>query len=254
MELIIIKDNKNNLNTLDYLDNIENIEVPSIPIDIIELFIKDYKFMAKFLDYKRDATLALLNIYNGLNIYDDNFNIKIEKEFKNFWDFFELLKKYSKIFTKEGLNFYANKNINNNHIKIIDEKFLGPIVEKIFDNIYHDYLKKFPDWCDKQKQQNEYININLKNKIDINNIRYYWNFQGVIYVQDTNYGKLINDIFFKIEFNGTPKFQIVSFDLNILKYFKTIEKNLKQYIDKIDDKIISQNLKKMELDLDDIDL
>ena len=90
MEYIIIKDNKNNLNTLDYLDNIENIEVPSIPIDIIELFIKDYKFMAKFLDYKRDATLALLNIYNGLNIYDDNFDIKIEKEFKNFWDFFEL--------------------------------------------------------------------------------------------------------------------------------------------------------------------
>ena len=162
--------------------------------------------------------------------------------------FFWIIKKIFK-------NFYENKNINNNHIKIIDEKFLGPIVEKIFDNIYHDYLKKFPDWCDKQKQQNEYININLKNKIDINNIRYYWNFQGVIYVQDTNYGKLINDnIFYKIEFNGTPKFQIVSFDLNILKYFQKIEKNLKQYIDKIDDKIISQNLKKMELDLDNIDL
>ena len=97
MEYIIIKDNKNNknnLNTLDYLDNIENIEVPSIPIEIIELFIKDYKFMAKFLDYKRDATLALLNIYNGLNIYDDNFNIKIEKEFKNFWEA-ELLRDYA---------------------------------------------------------------------------------------------------------------------------------------------------------------
>ena len=250
MEYIIIKDNRNNLNFFDYLDNIENIEVPSIPLELYELIKKDYKFMTKLLDYKRDATLALLKIYNALNVYDDNFEIKIEKGFINFWDFFELLKKYAKIFTQEGLNFYANKNKSNNHIQVIDEKFLGPIIENIFDKIYKTYLKKFPDW--KQGKQNDYININVKNKVDINNIRYYWHFQGVLYVQDTNYGKLIDDIFYKIEFNGTPKFQIVSLDLNILKYFNKKEKNLKQYIDKIDEIIISQNLKKMEFDIDDL--
>ena len=61
--------------------------------------------MTKLLDYKRDATLALLKIYNALNVYEDNFDIIIEKGFINFWDFFELLKKYAKIFTQEGLNF-----------------------------------------------------------------------------------------------------------------------------------------------------
>ena len=255
MEYIIVRDDKNNLapiENINNIENIENIEIPHISIEIINMFKKDFKFMENFLEYKRDATLALLNIYNTLNVFDDNFNLKIEKEFKNFWDFFQLLKNYPKIFTKEGLNFYANKNKGNNNIHIIDEKLLGPIVENIFEEIYQGYLKKFHYWGDKQEKQSDYINIELKNKIDINNIRYYWNFQGIIFVQDTNYGKLIDDVFFKIEFNGMPKFQITSFDLNKLRYFNKIEKNLKQYIDIIDDKIITQNLKNIEFDLDDI--
>jgi hypothetical protein len=252
MEYIIVRDNSNDLKPIEYLDTIENIDVPSIPIDIIEMFKNDYEFIAKLLEYKRDATLSFLKIYNTLNVFENNFNLKIEKEIKNFWEFFVFLKNTAKMFTIEGKNFFETKNENryNNNFQLIDEKLLGPIIEKIFDKIYHCYLAKFPYWNDNKETQSDYININLKNKTDINNIRYYWNFQGIISVQDTNYGKLINGVSFKVKFSGAPQFQIVSFDLNLLKYFKKIEKNLKQYIDKVDDKIISQNLKNFQIDLD----
>ena len=258
MEYIIIKDNRNDLKQIEqtenekYLENLENIEVPSIPLEIIEMFKKDYKFMANFIDYKRDATLALLKIYNTLTVYDDNFNLKVEKDIKNWCEFFELIKKYAKIFTREGLNFYTNKEKNeyNNNFPIMDEKFLAPIIEKIFDKIYQGYLRKFPYWNEEQEKQNDYINIELKDKTDINNIRFYWHFQGIIFIQDTKYGKSIDGISFKAEFNGRPKFQIAAFDLIRLKYFKKIENILKQYIDMIDDKIIAQKFKNFDLDLD----
>ena len=243
-------DNIDNIDNLNNIDNIDNIEVPTIPIEIIEMFKKDYKYMAKLLDYKRDATLALLNIYNVITAFDDNFNLKVEKDIKNWWDFFIFTKQYAQIFTRQGIDFYANKNKNNIQIQIIDEKFLGPIIDKIFYKIYYYYLRKFPYWNDPQGKQNDYINIDLKDKTVINNIGYYWNFKGVLFVQDTNYGKSTDGISFKVEFNGTPKFQIVVFDLSQLKYLKKIEKNLKKYIDKIDDKIINQNLKNLYLDLD----
>ena len=254
MEYIIVKDNRTDLQlkeSIDNFDNIENIKVPYVPIEIVELFAKDYIFMAKFLEYKRDATLALLNIDNALTVYDDNFNLKFEKDIKTWWEFFELLEKYIKIFTCQGVNFYANKNKKKyNNFQIMDEKYLGPIIEKIFMTIYHDYLKKFPYWNNEQGKQSDYINIELRDKTDINNIRYYWNFQGVIFVQDTKYDTSLDGNSFKVEFSGTPKFQIVAFDLIQLKKFKKNENRLRQFIDIIDDKIIEQNLKNFELDLD----
>ena len=81
-------------------------------------------------------------------------------------------------------------------------------------------MNKFTKWYEENGKQRDYINIDMKDKTDINNVRYYWNFKGVIFVQDTNYGNTNNGISFKAEFNGTPKFQIVAFDLVQLKYFK----------------------------------
>jgi hypothetical protein len=56
------------VNKNDYQDiqNIKNIEVPTYPIEIIDTLLKDYEFMKKFIDYKRDAFLALLNIYDTM--------------------------------------------------------------------------------------------------------------------------------------------------------------------------------------------
>jgi hypothetical protein len=71
------------------IEKLENIEIPKIPIDIIDMLKNDYKFIKKYLDYKRDGTLALLKIYDSLIIYDDNFNLTFEKKFRNWKEFFE---------------------------------------------------------------------------------------------------------------------------------------------------------------------
>lgn len=245
MEYISIKEDKNNFKIIE---NLENIQVPCIQVEIIEMIKEDYKFINKFLEYKRDATLALFNIYNAVIIYEDDFNLKVEKNIKNWYEFFELIQNYTKIFINKGLNFYKNKETNNYNYGAINESFLSPIIKKIFEEIYIKYLRKFSYWNESPGKQNDYINIELKNKTDINNIRYYWHFQGIIFVQDTKYNKPINGNSFKAEFNGNPNFQIVVFDLNKLEYFRKIEKNLKQYIDIIDDKIIAQKLNCFNLD------
>ena len=154
----------------------------------------------------------------------------------------------AKEFTRAGKDFYKIKENNkiNINFQLIDENFLEPIMKKIFDNIYKSYLKKFPYWGDTE-QQNDYINIDLKDQLDINNIRCYWHFKGVIFVQDT---KLRNPFFFKVEFSGKPKFQIVFFDLIKLEYLRRNENNLKTYIDIIGDKIIAQNLEILDVDFE----
>ena len=202
--------------------------------------------MKKFLYYKRDGTLGLLKMNNVVNIYNDNFDLNVEKKVRNWYEFFELIKKYAKIFINEGLDFYRRKEKNDNFI-LINENFLGPIIEKVFDYIYLNYLKKFPYWPEDEKQ-NDFINIDFKNKIDINNIRYYYHLQGIITIQDA---KCNNPIYsFKAEFNGKPKLQIVCLNLNKIEYLRKNERNLKIYIDKIDDKIIAQNLMNLNLQLD----
>ena len=135
MDYIIVKDNKNDFKKME---NLENIEIPYIPFEINEMLIRDYKFIKKFVNYKRDATLALLKILDIINIYDDNFNINFEKKVRNWNEFFTLMKMYSNIFIEEGIKFYHNKNILN--YKLINKDFIGPIIEKIFDYIYINYL------------------------------------------------------------------------------------------------------------------
>ena len=128
--------------------------------------------------------------------------------------------------------------------------FLVQIKEKLFDIIYMSYLRKFSYWPDSPEKQSDYLNIELKNKIDIKNIRYYWHFQGIIFIQDTKYKDEIKGSSFKVEFNGKPNFQIACFDLNKLKYLKKNEKKLKPYIDEIENKIIAQNLQNLNLEFD----
>ena len=49
---------------------------------------------------------------NVVNIYNDNFDLNVKKKVRNWNEFFELIKKYAKIFINEGLNFYRRKEKN----------------------------------------------------------------------------------------------------------------------------------------------
>ena len=96
--------------TLINIDKLENLDIPFITIEIIEMIKKDWKMIAKLLGYKRDETLALLKINSAIiDIYDDNFNIKFEKDIKTSSEFLESTKKYAQLFTQEGLKFYMDK-------------------------------------------------------------------------------------------------------------------------------------------------
>ena len=233
--------------TLINVDKLENIDIPFVPIEIIEMIKKDWKIIAKLLGYKRDETLALLKINSAIiDIYDDNFNIKFKKYIKTSSEFLESTKKYAKLFTQEGLNFYMNKGKKkyNNDLEIINEKFLGPIVEEIFNKIYQGYSKRFFFSSDEEGKQNDCINIELKDKKDIYNYRYYYNFNGVILVEHTNNSKQKEEISFKVVFNGAPRFQIVVCNLNNLNNLEKYGfENLRNHVDKIGDKIIEQNLR-----------
>ena len=229
------------------IEKLENIEIPKIPIDIIDMLKNDYKFIKKYLDYKRDGTLALLKIYDSLIIYDDNFNLTFEKKFRNWKEFFESKDKYVRIFVIKANSFYNNKYDCNT----TNKQFLEIIIEKILNIIYKTYKKKFFYCPISPDIQNDYINIDLKNKIDFNNNRYYWHFQGVIFIQYTKFEKLTDNYSFKVEFNGNPKFQIVCFDIKKLENFEKIEENLfKKYIDEIVKEIIEQSMKNINLEFD----
>ena len=123
MEYKIIRENNTDFKSIK---NSEKIEVPSIPIDIIEILINIFKFMKKFLDYKRDGTLGLLKMNNVVNIYDNNFDLNVKKKVRNWNEFFELIKKYTKIFINEGLKFYRRKEKNEliNNFLLINENYL----------------------------------------------------------------------------------------------------------------------------------
>lgn len=100
--------------TLINIDKLENLDIPFITIEIIEMIKKDWKMIAKLLGYKRDETLALLKINSAIiDIYDDNFNIKFEKDIKTSSEFLESTKKYAQLFTQEGLKFYMDKEKKN---------------------------------------------------------------------------------------------------------------------------------------------
>jgi hypothetical protein len=234
------------LETLINIDNLKNIDIPFIPIEIIEMIKKDWKIIEKLLEYKSDETLSLLKIYRAIiDIYDDNFNIKFEKDIKTSSEFLESTKIYAKLFTQEGLKFYMDKEKKkyNNVVGLVNEKFLGPIVEEIFNNIYQEYSKKFFFSADEEGKQNDCINIELKDKKDIEIYRYYYTFNGVILVEHTNNSKQKDEISFKVEFSGAPRFQIVVCNLNKLQFLeKKSFENLKNDVDKIGVKIIEQNI------------
>jgi hypothetical protein len=249
---MLLEVNKN-INDFKEIQNIEKIEVPNFPIEIIDILLKNYHFLKEFVDYKRDATLSLLKLYNAIVLYDDTFNLKIEKKLIDWKEFFDLIISYIKGFTHEAIKIYEVKNKNefNYNFNFLDENFLGSITDKIFRKIYKSYLNKFSYWVNSPGQQNGYINIDLEEENDIKNknIRYYWHFKGVIFVQDTKYDEPIS---FKSELNGSPIFQLVFFDLNQFQYLERNQKYLKQLIDLIEDKIKEQDLKNLSIDLDDL--
>ena len=239
----------------------EEIIVPYIPHEIITFFKEEYPYIQELLEYKRDATLALLKGYGAIALYEGSIGLNVKSDVKNWEDFIEFSRDYTRKLVQDGLQKYQyeeknEKNEDNKKKKfqILDMGLLGPAIEMISNRINDDYLRKFPKWPTSGTQEG-YINVFIKNSTETNDLRFYWVCRGTIFVKDTKYSSPRNECPYRAEFSGKPEFHIAYFDLDKIRQCNDLAKTnmslIKSKIDKIEEKYLEQNLSKLlAIDID----
>ena len=235
----------------------EEIIVPYIPDGIITIFKEDYPYIQELLEYKRDGTLAFLKGQGAIAFYKGGLGLDVKKDVKEWQDFIEFSRNYTRKFVQEGLQKYQKEeeNVDDKKKKFIrlDMGLLGPAIEMISNTINDEYLRRFPKWPTSGTQE-DYINVFLKSSLETNNLRFYWLCRGEIYVKDTKYSYPINGCPYRSEFSGKPEFQLAYFDLDKIRQCNEMaKKNMKQVksiIDKIENKYLEQTLNKLLINMD----
>ena len=225
----------------------EEIYVPYIPHEIITIIKEDYPYIQELLEYKRDATLAFLKGYGAIAFYEGSLGLEVKSDVKNWEDFIEFSRNYTKKYVEEGLQEYQNEEKNEDDKKKkfqnLDMGLLDPVIETISDTINDEYLRRFPQWPTSGTQE-DYINVFLKNAIYTNNLKFYWVCRGTIFVKNTKYSSPREGCPYRAEFCGKPEFQFSYLDLDIIRQCNELAKNnmtkIKLYIDKIEKKYLNQ--------------
>ena len=230
----------------------EEIMIPYVPNSLITSIKNDYPYIKQLLEYKRDATLIFLNAQGACAFYKGSLDLKVEKEVKNWSDFIEFSRNYTKKIVQDGLQKYQSKEEDVDDRKkkfsILDMGLLSPAIESISNTINEAYLKRFPFWPS-SGSQNDYINPLVKGYIEQNDIRFYWICNGTILVKDTKFDTPIDGCPYKAEFSGRPEFQLAYFDLDKIKTLNQLAEEsmplLKEKIDEINKKIVDQAFKNL---------
>lgn len=228
---------------------------PFIPNTILTIFKNDYPYIQELIEYKRDGTLAFLKAYGAIAFYNGSLGLDVKKDVKNWSDFIEFSRNYTRQFVQEGLQKYQNKEKNNEkkQFQILDMGFLGPPIEMISNGINDSYLRRFPSWPSSGTQE-DYIQVEMKNSFETNNIRFYWVCRGTIFVKDTRYNYPINGCKYRAEFSGKPEFQIAYFDLDKIRQCNDLAKSqmsrIKQMIDTYEQKLLEQSLSKLLISME----
>jgi hypothetical protein len=234
----------------------ENIIVPYIPSDILTIFEQNYPYIQELINYKKDATLALLKGKGAMAFYDGIFGFDVKKDVKDWGEFVEFSRNYTYHFVQEGLQKYQNEEKNNEKKKfeILDMGVLGPAIELISNAITSEYLERFPKWLNSGSTQEDYIKLDTKDYFEKNAIKYYWKCRGRILVKDTHYSSPRNGCNYRAEFSGKPEFQLAYFDMDKIKQYNEMAKKymnkLKEAVDKIEEKLIEQNFKNLLINID----
>lgn len=227
-----------------------------MPNDIITIFKEEYPFIQELLEYKRDATLALLKGKGAMAFYEGNFSFNPSCDVKNWEEFKQFSRTYTWDFVHEGLKKYQAEEKNNEKKKfeILDMGILGPAVELIANAITDAYLERFPNWPDAGTSQEDYINLDTKGFFEKHSKQYYWLSRGKIKVKDTKYFSPKNGCPYKAQYSGKPEFQLAYFDLDKIRYYNDMARSnmpqLKEAVDKIEIKLIGQSLKNLLIDID----
>ena len=229
----------------------EEIIVPYIPDGILTIFKEDYPYIQELLEYKRDGTLAFLKGQGAIAFYKGGLGclgIDVKSDVKNWQDFIEFSRNYTRKFVQDGLQKYQHEEKNEDDKKkkfqVLDMGLLGPAIEMISNTINDEYLRRFPNWPTSGTQE-DYIYVFVKSSLETNNLRFYWVCRGKIHVKDTKYSSPRNGCPYRAEFSGKPEFQLAYFDLDKIRQCnemaKTNMKQIKSIIDKIEEKYHEQN-------------
>ena len=235
----------------------EDLIVPFIPNGIITIFQKDFPYIQELLEYKRDGTLLFLKSQGAIAFYDGTIGLDVKSDVKNWDEFIEFSRNYTRKFVQDGLQKYQNDE------KIVDEKkkkfqildmgILGPAIEAISNEINSQYLDKFPKWPTSGTQE-DYIELFVRNFQETNKLRIYWLSRGTIFVKDTRHSTPRNGCKYRAEFSGKPEFQLSYFDLDKIRQCNEMVKRdinlIKKMIDTLEEKLLEQQMSKLLISLD----
>ena len=235
----------------------EELVVSYIPHDILTAFQKDYPYIQELIEYKRDGTLLYLKSQGAIAFYDGNFSLDVKSDVKDFQDFIEFSKNYTRKFILDGLQKYQNDEKDaddkKKKFKILDMGILGPAIEAISNTINREYSDKFPQWPTSGTQEG-YIELNVKYFQETGKLRIYWLSRGKIFVKDTRYSSPRNGCNYRAEFSGKPEFQLSYFDLDKIRQCNEMaQKNMKQIkvlINKLEEKYLEQSLSELIINFD----
>ena len=235
----------------------EEIIVPYIPHEIITFFKEEYPYIQELLEYKRDATLAFLKGFGSIAFYRGNLGLDVKSDVKNWQDFIEFSRNYSRKYVENGLQEYQNEEKNEDDKKKkfqnLDIGLLGPAIESISNTINDEYLRRFPQWPSSGTQE-DYINVFNKGSLETYNLKFYWVWRGTIFVKNTKYSSPREGCPYRAEFSGKPEFQFSYFDLDKIMQCNEIAKHnmeqVKLIIDKIEKKYLEQTLSKLLINMD----
>ena len=213
----------------------EEIIVPYIPDGIITSLKEDYPYIQELLEYKRDGILVFLKGQGEISFYEGSLGLETITDEKNWEDFIEFSRNYTRKFVQEGLQ--------KNQKEKLDMGFLYPAIEMISNTINDEYLRRFPKWPTSGTQE-DYINVLIKSSLETNNIRFYWLCRGTIFVKDTKYSSPRNGCPYRAEFSGKPEFQLAYFDLDKIRQCNEMAKTNMSLIKSIIDKIEKKYLEK----------
>ena len=94
----------------------DELIVPYIPNTIMTIFQNDYPFLQELLEYKRDGTLLFLKSQGAIAFYDGTFGLDVKSDVKNWGEFIEFSRNYTRKFVQDGLQKYQNNE------KDVDDK------------------------------------------------------------------------------------------------------------------------------------
>ena len=86
----------------------EELVVSYIPHGILTAFQNDYPYIQELIKYKRDGTLLYLKSQGAIAFYDGNFGLDVKSDVKDWQEFIEFSRNYTRKFVQDGLQKYQN--------------------------------------------------------------------------------------------------------------------------------------------------